>query len=538
METMLEMFRRGDMKGIWERYCGFFDLTLEQFQSTQDALLAEQLQTWQKSSLVKRVFGGTIPGSVEEFRERAPLTIYEDYAEVLLAKKESELAEPTYEWVHTSGRSGEYDFKWIPYTRRMCENVADSSASIFIVGSCRWRGDIRLKERERTIFSFALLPYLSGLVMKAIHEQFNFRIWPPYEQALKMDYFERVREAIKLSFSEGLDYFYGITSLVNNISEQFETMGKSGGNPEMRRLLRNPKVVLRLAKGFLKAKLRGGSLQPRDIWNLKGLICGGMDTGIYKERIRTMWGQYPREGYGCTELGFLAHQHWDASGMVMRDKSGYLEFLEIDEYRKWRENRAYRPRMLLLSETDAGKDYALVGTNFHGGVLVRYILGDSVTILSRSDERIGLHLPQILVSSRIDDVIDIASFTRLTERTIWTAVEGAGIPYVDWVVAKESRGENPILHLYLETKGDVHDVSRIQATIHEQLKLADQHYRNLEEMVGIKPLVVTLLSPGTFTRYLQERQAAGLDLAHSKPVHMNPKPEVVARLLSMSSLKI
>jgi hypothetical protein len=57
-------------------------------------------------------------------------------------------------------------------------------------------------------------------------------------------------------------------------------------------------------------------------------------------------------------------------------------------------------------------------------------------------------------------------------------------------------------------------------------------------MAGIKPLVVTLLSHGTFARYLQERVAAGADIAHSKPVHMNPKGEVLARLLSMSSLKI
>jgi len=78
----------------------------------------------------------------------------------------------------------------------------------------------------------------------------------------------------------------------------------------------------------------------------------------------------------------------------------------------------------------------------------------------------------------------------------------------------------------------------VQSLIHERLKQADEHYRNLEEMAGINPLVVTLLSPGTFSRYLQERQAAGFDLAHSKPVHMNPKGDVVSRLLSMSTIRI
>ena len=79
---------------------------------------------------------------------------------------------------------------------------------------------------------------------------------------------------------------------------------------------------------------------------------------------------------------------------------------------------------------------------------------------------------------------------------------------------------------------------RVQEVIHEQLKKGDQHYRDLEEMAGIKPLVVTLLSRGTFARFLQERQAAGIDLAHSKPPHMNPSEEILGKLMAMSSLKI
>jgi hypothetical protein len=537
METLLEMYRRRDMKGIWKRYCGFLDLTTEEFQAAQDRLLVEQFTAWQNSRLVKRIFGGTIPTSLQEFRDRAPLTTYEDYADVLLARKEEDLAEPTYEWIHTSGRSGQYEHKWIPVTRRMYADISDASLGIFIHGTCTRRGEIRIRERDRMIFALAPLPFISGLAMRAIHEQFNFRIWPPYEQAITMDYFPRIKEAIRLSYIEGLDYFWGITSLAIAISEQFENAGKSGRNEEMRALLRNPKVLLRLAKGFVKAKLRGAPLRPRDIWNVKGVLVGGMDTSIFRERIRTLWGEYPREGYGCTEFGYIAHTHFAGVGMVMRETSSYYEFLDLEDYLRWKENRSFRPRLRLLCEVEAGKEYALVGTNFNGGVLVRYVLGDSVTFLSRSDESVGLHVPQFVVTSRIDDVIDIASFTRLTERMVWAAVEQSGVPYVDWIVTKESAGEKPVLHLYLEPRGGVPEAVLVQSLIHEKLKQADEGYRNLEEMAGIKPLVVTLLSPGTFARYLQERQAAGFDLAHSKPVHMNPKGDVVSRLRSMSTIR-
>lgn len=538
METLLEMYRRKDMAGIWKRYCGFLDLSMDDFIATQEDLLQEQLRTWQKSSLVRKIFGGSIPGTVKEFRERAPLTTYEDYAHVLLQKKEGELPEKIYEWLHTSGRSGEYEFKWVPWTRAMYETMSDYTLSCFILGPCRGRGHIALREKDRFMFSLAPLPFISGLAMRALHEQFNFRIWPPYDEALGMDFFERIREGIKLAFSEGIDYFYGITSIMLNISEQLDQAGKGGSSPEMKALLRRPKVLFRLLKGLVKARLRGGPLRPRDLWNVKGIMCSGMDTSIYKERVRSLWGEYPWEVYGCTEFGFLAFQHYASPGLVFSEKGTFLEFMELAEYRRWKENRSYRPALCLLSEVEIDKEYAFVGTSFHGGVLVRYVLGDSMKMLSLSDERIHLKVPQMAFCTRIDDTIDIAGFTRLTEKSIWSAVEGAGTPYVDWVVAKEYRGENAILHLYLETRGDGHDPVVIQARVHEQLKTADQNYRDLEKMAGIKPLVVTLLSEGTFSRYLQERQAAGLDLAHSKPPHMNPGSEIVARLLAMSQIRI
>jgi phenylacetate-coenzyme A ligase PaaK-like adenylate-forming protein len=263
-----------------------------------------------------------------------------------------------------------------------------------------------------------------------------------------------------------------------------------------------------------------------------------MDTSVYRERIRAMWGEYPREGYGCSEFGFIANQHYAGVGMVPNVKTCYLEFLEMDDYAKWKHDRSYRPRLLLLSEVQVGRDYALVGTNFFGGVLVRYLLGDAVRFLSLRDPGIGLQLPQMMVSSRIDDVIDIAGFTRLTEKTVWSAVEGCGLRYVDWVVAKEFKSDQPVLHLYLEPRADGHDPEQARRAIHEELKRLDPQYKDLEEMAGIRPLVVTLFSRGTFQRYQKERQAAGYDIAHLKPPHMNPRPEVIARLVSMSAIRI
>ena len=166
---------------------------------------------------------------------------------------------------------------------------------------------------------------------------------------------------------------------------------------------------------------------------------------------------------------------------------------------------------------EAGREYALVGTNLHGGVLVRYVVGDAVKIISLSDERIGLKVPQMVFSTRIDDTIDIAGFTRLTEKSIWTAVEASGIPLRRLGDPETVPRGEPHPSSLPRDEGRPEGPGDVQAIIHASLKKTDTPYRDLEEMAGIKPLVVTLLTPGTFTRYLQERQAAGVDLAHSKP---------------------
>ena len=46
---------------------------------------------------------------------------------------------------------------------------------------------------------------------------------------------------------------------------------------------------------------------PKDLWTLKALPCGGMDTSIYRDRGGgPYWGAVPYEQYGSTEEGAIA----------------------------------------------------------------------------------------------------------------------------------------------------------------------------------------------------------------------------------------
>ena len=100
-------------------------------------------------------------------------------------------------------------------------------------------------------------------------------------------------------------------------------------------------------------------------------------------------------------------------------------------------------------------------------------------------------------------MIDVGGFTRLTEKTIWQAIESSGIPYAEWMIRKEYQGRKPVLHLYLEARDGVTSEDIVAGEIHARLKEIDPPYKELEEMTGLKPLRVSLLSEGTFRRFFR-----------------------------------
>ena len=91
---------------IWEEYCGFLDLSIDEYMMVQNRLLDEQIELFSKCGLGQKIMHGQRPKGVDEFRRIVPLTTYEDYAEVLLNKKESMLPSEPVVWLETTWESG------------------------------------------------------------------------------------------------------------------------------------------------------------------------------------------------------------------------------------------------------------------------------------------------------------------------------------------------------------------------------------------------------------------------------------------------
>jgi phenylacetate-coenzyme A ligase PaaK-like adenylate-forming protein len=177
-------------------------------------------------------------------------------------------------------------------------------------------------------------------------------------------------------------------------------------------------------------------------------------------------------------------------------------------------------------------NYELVITSFHGGPFVRYRLGHLVKITALRNEKLNIDIPQMTFLTRVDDQIDIAGFTRLSEKAIWQAIENTGLSYEGWTARKETNGV-PALHLYIELKDNGNaTLQQITGRIHEELKKLDKPYAELESFTGLRPLVVTQLPVNTFHLYKQRQQESGADITQLKPPHINPPDETIDFLVN------
>ena len=86
MPSTFELLSQGRKKELWQKCCGFIDLSREEFMVIQRRLLLEQLELLKNCKLGRKVMRGAVPNSVEEFRSQIPLTTYADYTPYLSEK--------------------------------------------------------------------------------------------------------------------------------------------------------------------------------------------------------------------------------------------------------------------------------------------------------------------------------------------------------------------------------------------------------------------------------------------------------------------
>ena len=492
---------------IWEEYCGFLTLTMEEFMSIQNRLLLEQIEVWSASGIGQSILKGKHPRTVEEFREMVPLTTYEDYATTLLAKQYSALPEDPVVWVQTTWEGGIHPIKTAPYTKGMLDTFKHNVISCMILSTSRQKGDFDVRVTDHLLYSLAPMPYVTGLLPLLLEDEIDIEFFPSVKDAVKMSFKERNKQGFKLGMKKGLEFSFGLGSVLYYVSQSVASA--QTGNKSLKELLvgTSPKMLWRYLKAKRKCRRERRELLPKDLFQLKGFMCAGTDNRCYKEDLEKMWGVAPLELFAGTEPTCIGCETWNREGVYFFPDACFYEFIPEEELNRNMANPDYQPRTVLWDEVVPGGVYEIVLTVLKGGAFARYRVGDVFRCIGIGSQAEGNTIPRFQFVDRVPQMIDIAGFTRITEKSIQQAIQLSRLPIAAWTAKKEfTENYRPYLHIYVELErsnliNSAISIRILQDQLGIYFRYLDQDYEDLKKILGIDPLKITLLKCGTFEMY-------------------------------------
>ena len=492
---------------IWEEYCGFLNLTTEEFMNIQERLLLEQIELWSSSGLGQSILKGKNPTTIQEFREMVPLTTYEDYSNILLSKQTGALPVDPVLWVQTTWEGGVHPIKTAPYTKAMLDTFKHNTISCMILSTSRQKGEFDVRVTDHMLYALAPLPFVTGLLPLVLKDEIDIEFFPPVKEAVSMSFKERNKEGFRLGMKKGLEYFFGLGSVLYYVSQSITSTGSGSMRLKDKLSGTSPKMLMRYLIAKKKCKKENRELLPKDLFHLKGFMCAGTDNRCYKADLEKMWGISPMEIFAGTEPTCIGCETWSREGVYFFPDACFYEFIPEEELNRSLAVPGYQPRTILWNEVTAGGIYEIVLTVLKGGAFARYRVGDVFRCTGIGSETEGNSIPRFQYVDRVPQVIDIAGFTRITEKSIQQAILLSRLPIASWTAKKEfSDNYRPYMHLYVELQrsnliNSAISIRILQDQLGIYFRYLDQDYEDLKKILGIDPLKITLLKCGTFELY-------------------------------------
>lgn len=528
--SLSEQLQKQQYQEIWNQYCGFLDLNMEEYMNIQKRLMEEQISLWSNSTIGKTILKGKTPGNIEEFREMVPLTDYEDYADILLRKDGDSLPGNPVIWIQTTWEGGKHPIKVAPYTRSMLDTFRNNVVACLLLATSQEKGKFSYEEGDKMLYGLAPLPYATGLLPLLLGEETDIRFLPEVKEAVNMSFSQRNKLGFKLALQKDVELFFGLGSVAYAVSQSLASSG--AGSKDLASLLKcDPHMLYRMAKAKRLSKKEDHPIRPKDLFGLKGFMVAGTDNRCYKDELEELWGIRPMEIFAGTEPSLIGTESWTRNGMYFFPDSCFYEFITEADMEKNEEDPSFVPHTLLMDEVVPGEIYELVLTVLKGGAFARYRCGDMYRCVGLSNREDGTRIPRFEYIDRVPSIIDIAGFTRISENGITSAIRLSGLPVHNWAAAKEFNENNrPFLHMYVEVEKGALAERAVSSEILKEIlstyfKYIDQDYRDLKKILGMDPLVVTILKCGSFGAYSEK---------YGKTLrHMNPSRRELAELIRM-----
>lgn len=153
--TFEEKLKNQEYDRIWQEYCGFLELDMDAYMGIQNRLLEEQMHMWCKSPLGQKILKGRMPRTIDEFRKMVPLTTYEDYADVLLLKREEMLPDKPIIWIQTTWEGGKHPIKVAPYTKGMLQTYKNNVLTCMMLATSNQKGKFDVEAGDTFLYALA-----------------------------------------------------------------------------------------------------------------------------------------------------------------------------------------------------------------------------------------------------------------------------------------------------------------------------------------------------------------------------------------------
>ena len=213
---------------IWQEYCGFLDLSMDDYMEIQYRLLDEQIHLLSKCELGQRFFKGNYPKNVDEFRKIVPLTTYDDYADILLLRQVDKLPAPPVVWLQTTWESGSKPEKWAPYSEDMLRIYKTNIIAAMLLSTSDQKGTFHVNSGFKALYALAPMPYATGLFPDLIDSEIQLRFLPPLNEARNMPFRQQSKLGFKMGLLHGMDMFFGMSGIIHQISQSFDLNSGTG----------------------------------------------------------------------------------------------------------------------------------------------------------------------------------------------------------------------------------------------------------------------------------------------------------------------
>ena len=524
-----EKLKKQQYKEIWQQYCGFLDLSMDGYMKNHRRLMKEQVKLWSNCGLGQSILKGKHPQNLDEFRKMVPLTTYDDYADILLAKQPDMLPGNPVIWIQTTWEGGKHPIKVAPYTRSMLDTYRNNVTACLILSTSKEKGSFDVAATDKFLYALAPLPFATGLFPLALGEEIGIEFLPAVKEAVNMSFSERNKLGFKMAMKKDLGFFFGLGSVAYAVSLSLSSLtnGGGGGGVKLSSLMQcKPHMILRLLQAKRRCKKENRAMLPKDLFHLKGFMVAGTDNLCYKDDLEELWGIRPMELFAGTEPSIMGTETWTRKGMYFFPDTAFYEFITEKDMMRNYEDPSYIPPTYLMDEVRPGEKYELVFTILKGGAFARYRCGDMYRCVGLENREDETRIPRFEYVDRVPWIIDIAGFTRISENGIRSVIALSKLPIINWVATKEYNEQNrPYLHMYVELERDALLNTAMSTNILKDLlstyfKYIDQDYRDLKKILGMDPLQVTIFTCGTFEAY---EKKTGKKIHQMSPSHYELK---------------